>query len=55
MKLDEALDSVLACPRCGGELRRRDDVVTCASCGAEFPVRDNVLDFLSPLDHKTDP
>ena len=55
MKLEEAIESVLACPRCGGELRLANEGATCVACAAEYPVRDNILDFLSPLDHKSEP
>lgn len=46
-----ALLDRLACPRCGGALRERDDAVACESCGAIYPVTDGVLDFLSPTSH----
>lgn len=61
-KLDEALAEVLACPGCGGVLHTEaepaDDAVRrvrCTKCGASYPITDDVLDFLSPLDHKSTP
>jgi uncharacterized protein YbaR (Trm112 family) len=59
MNLDEALAKVLACPRCGGHLTATasdsERSIRCEKCRVTYPVKDNVLDFLSPLDHKSDP
>jgi uncharacterized protein YbaR (Trm112 family) len=61
MNLAEALVDVLACPRCGGDLEAAESAsdrltkVRCRKCSATYPVRDGILDFLPPLDHKTDP
>lgn len=60
-KLEEALEDLLSCPRCGGPLTARGSerllttTARCEKCATEYPIRDGILDFLSPLDNKANP
>ncbi len=36
------LDSILACPRCDGPLKPRQDAYACPGCGVEFPLLDGI-------------
>ncbi len=44
MAIDEGLLSVLACPKCKGdvELSKKGDVLECAVCRLAYPVKDDI-------------
>lgn len=44
MALDPELLSILACPRCKGEIRltEKEDGLLCPSCQLIYPIRDDI-------------
>ncbi|MCQ3936000.1 MAG: hypothetical protein DPW18_03015 [Chloroflexi bacterium] len=38
-------EELLACPVCGGAVKRRGSVLACAACPQEYPVRDGIVDM----------
>jgi ubiquinone/menaquinone biosynthesis C-methylase UbiE len=46
MQTDTTLiETILACPRCGGDMRCGSETVKCAKCGTDYPVRDGIPVF----------
>ena len=40
----DSVDELLACPACGGSLRRAGDAFDCTGCEKSYPVRDGIID-----------
>ncbi len=47
---NRSVETLFACPECGGEVVRSGDILTCRTDGRRWAVRDGIYDFKAPIE-----